>query len=65
MSEPATAPPIASCEACKQAFTRPDEPGWECECGVFVCQEAECFDEYFKKIGGGEAVRCRTCGHVS
>jgi hypothetical protein len=64
-SPSATAPPFASCQACKQEFSRPDEPGWECECGVSVCQEAECFDEYFKNVGGGEGVRCRTCGQVT
>jgi hypothetical protein len=54
-----------SCEACDQPIPRPDQAGWECECGILVCQEGACFDEYFKKVGGGEAVRCRTCGHLS
>jgi hypothetical protein len=62
MSEPALA---ASCEDCGQSIARPDEAGWECECGVRVCRETACFDEYFKSVGGGEGVRCRTCGHVS
>lgn len=64
MSEPATGR-ATSCRACGEAIVQPDEAGWECECGVVVCQEAACFEEYFKSVGGGEGVRCRTCGHLS
>ena len=64
MSGPA-AGSATSCEACGFAITRPEEAGWECECGVFVCMEADCFDEYFKRVGGGEGVRCRTCAHIT
>jgi hypothetical protein len=64
MSKPATGSAI-SCQACGQAIAAPDDAGWECECGVFVCREADCFDEYFKSVGGGEGVRCRTCEHIT
>jgi len=64
MSEPATHVSLA-CEACDGAIAEADEAGWQCECGVVVCPEPVCFDEYFKSVGGGEGVRCRTCGHLS
>jgi hypothetical protein len=64
MSKVEIASPV-SCEACDQPLKGPEQAGWECECGVHVCQEDACFDEYFKKVGGGEAVRCRTCGHLA
>jgi hypothetical protein len=64
MSEP-TSDGVASCQACGEAIVRADEAGWECECGVAVCGEKACFDEYFKSVGGGEEVRCRTCGHIT
>jgi hypothetical protein len=41
------------------------EVGWECECGIVVCEDPVCFDEYFKAVAGGEATRCRTCGLVT
>jgi hypothetical protein len=63
MSE-ATLGRAASCRNCGQAITS-DEAGWECECGIVVCGEKACFDEYFKTVGGGEEVRCRTCGHIT
>jgi hypothetical protein len=64
MSGSATASTV-SCQACGESIARPDEAGFDCECGVFVCREDVCFDEYFKTVGGGEAVRCRTCGHLT
>jgi hypothetical protein len=63
MSEP-TLGRTAACQDCGQAITS-DQAGWECECGVFVCGEAACFDEYFKRVGDGESVRCRTCDQLS
>jgi hypothetical protein len=54
-----------SCQDCGQAITPSDQVRWECECGIFVCGEAACFEEYFKTVGGGEGVRCRTCGHIT
>jgi hypothetical protein len=43
----------------------PEGVGWECECGVVVCTDQECFDEYFKEVAAGEGTRCLTCGLVT
>jgi hypothetical protein len=59
------AEPPRRCRACAREITRPSEVGWECECGVVVCTDSECYEEYFKGVGGGEGVRCRTCGLVT
>jgi hypothetical protein len=52
------------CPNCGRDLT-PAEVGWECECGIVVCADSSCFDEYFKVVAGGEATRCRTCGLVT
>lgn len=52
------------CRACEGELRTPGEVGWECECGVVVCAEIACFEEYFKLVADGEATRCRTCGLV-
>ena len=52
------------CRNCQRDLATPDV-GWECECGIVVCAEPACFDEYFKAVAGGEATRCRTCGLVT
>jgi hypothetical protein len=59
------AEPSRRCRACARGITGPSDPGWECECGVVVCADAACYEEYFKWVGGGEGVRCRTCGLVT
>ena len=38
--------------------------GWECECGVIVCAQEECVQEYFRFVADGEATRCLSCGAV-
>jgi hypothetical protein len=53
------------CRACARPLVSPTELGWECECGMVVCKDPGCQDEYFKWVGGGEGVRCRTCGLVT
>ena len=53
------------CRNCGSALATPPDVGWECECGIVVCTEPGCFDEYFKTVAGGEATRCRTCGLVA
>ena len=60
-----TAPFPRWCRACGREIREPAAVGWECECGVVVCTETECFGEYFKQVAGGEATRCRTCGLVT
>jgi hypothetical protein len=52
------------CASCGEE-TEPSKVGWECDCGVVVCSEAGCFEEYFKHVAGGEATRCFTCGTVN
>ncbi|HXB55195.1 MAG TPA: hypothetical protein VN461_10455 [Vicinamibacteria bacterium] len=60
-----TAEPRRLCRACAGEVTSPTDLGWECECGVVVCTDPACYEEYFKGVGGGEGVRCRTCGLVT
>ena len=50
------------CRACAREVTSPSLLGWECECGVLVCTDPACYEEYFKWVADGEGVRCRTCG---
>ena len=64
MSEPATAAP-RTCDVCYEPIAGAVETGWECECGVVVCTDADCYDECFKTVASGEGVRCRACGHLS
>jgi hypothetical protein len=55
--------PVASaCRACSRALATPRDFGWECECGVVICTDPDCFEEYFKPVAGGEATRCLSCG---
>lgn len=58
-------PVTRRCSACERPLADPGETGWECECGVIVCNEPSCFDEFFKAVAIGEATRCRTCGLVT
>jgi hypothetical protein len=53
------------CQSCGREMRLPAEVGWECECGVAVCLEQACFDDYFKVVADGEATRCLTCGLVT
>ena len=52
------------CRNCRSELAL-EEVGWECECGVVVCRDPGCFEEYFKTVAGGEGTRCRTCGLVT
>ena len=61
-SEPAAA---KRCLSCGRELLAPSDMGWECECGVVVCTNPECFEECFKAVADGEATRCRTCGLVT
>jgi hypothetical protein len=58
------APPVA-CRNCGRALDTPAQVGWECECGVRVCTDPDCFAEWFKPVAGGEATRCLSCGLVT
>ena len=62
--EASAAATLPKCRNCDRELAAP-EVGWECECGIVVCAEPACFDEYFKVVAGGEATRCRTCGLVT
>ena len=52
------------CRGCGQELRSSAETRWECECGVVVCREDACFEEYFKLLADGESTRCRSCGNV-
>lgn len=54
--------PPRRCRNCRRGLPLAGEVGWECECGVAVCTEPECFAEYFRLVAGGEATRCLSCG---
>ena len=54
-----------ACRACRRAIEKPEDMGWECECGVVVCPDSQCFEEYFRTVARGEGVRCLTCGLVT
>jgi hypothetical protein len=60
-----TDPVPRRCRACGREVREPAGVGWECECGVVVCTDAECFGEYFKVVAAGEGTRCLTCGLVT
>jgi hypothetical protein len=66
---PRSRPPLSerarACRACGRTLATPAEEGWECECGVVVCTDRDCFEEYFKVVAEGEGTRCRTCGLVT
>lgn len=53
-----------TCRCCGKTLA-PSQTGWECECGVIVCTDPDCFEEYFKMVADGEGTRCRTCGLVT
>lgn len=55
-------PTSVACQNCGRTLARPADVGWECECGIRVCTDADCFAECFKQVAGGEATRCLTCG---
>ena len=59
-----TAPAPKRCRACRREIREPAGVGWECECGVVVCTDAECFAEYFKHVAEREGTRCLSCGLV-
>jgi hypothetical protein len=64
-STPGMAPekPITmSCQNCGKSLAGPADVGWECECGIRVCTDPDCFAESFKLVASGEATRCLTCG---
>jgi hypothetical protein len=52
------------CRGCGRELEAPSDVGWECECGVAVCVDPDCFEEFFKRVASGEATRCRSCGLV-
>jgi hypothetical protein len=58
-------PTPMTCRNCRQVLGTQAEVGWECECGIAVCADADCFQEWFKQVAGGEATRCLTCGLVT
>ena len=58
----ACVPAASRCRSCSHALESPGEYGWECECGIVVCMDRDCFEQYFKPVAGGEATRCLTCG---
>jgi hypothetical protein len=51
------------CHACGADLSDAD-PGWECNCGIAVCTEPDCFEECFKLVAAGEGTRCLSCGEV-
>jgi hypothetical protein len=52
------------CRSCRRDLAELADVGWECECGVAVCAEPECFADWFKLVGGGEETRCLSCGQL-
>ena len=55
-------PTPMTCRNCRRLLGPQAEVGWECECGIAVCTDPDCFQEWFKHVAGGEATRCLTCG---
>ena len=53
-----------ACRNCGRALTPPAQVGWECDCGIRVCTDPDCFTEWFKRVADGEATRCLSCGNV-
>ncbi len=56
---------VPRCRACGRSLEVASEVGWECECGVRVCGNPECIEEWFKSVADGEATRCLGCGLVT
>ena len=52
------------CRGCQKLLQTPGDVGWECRCGVVVCTQEGCVEEYFKFVAGGEATRCLSCGEI-
>ena len=51
-----------ACYNCSRPLAGPADVAWECECGIRVCSDPDCFAEWFKLVASGEATRCLTCG---
>jgi hypothetical protein len=51
-----------ACHNCGRSLAASADVGWECECGVRVCSDPDCFSECFKVVASGEATRCLDCG---
>ena len=60
----ATEQATRSCRNCGRVLSRAEDIAWECECGIRVCEDPDCFAEWFKRVGDGETVRCLTCGSL-
>ena len=58
-------PSSVVCRNCGRSLTAPTDVGWECECGIRVCGDEDCFAEWFRHVAGGEATRCLSCGLVT
>jgi hypothetical protein len=55
-------PITSACHNCGRSLAGPADVAWECECGIRVCSDPDCFAECFKLVASGEATRCLTCG---
>ena len=55
-------PITMACHNCSRSLARAADVAWECECGIRVCSDPDCFAECFKLVASGEATRCLTCG---
>ena len=56
--------PRPGCRNCGRPLRSPSDVGWECDCGVRVCTEPDCFEQWFRRVAEGEATRCLSCGNV-
>ena len=54
-----------ACHNCGRSLAGAADVAWECECGIRVCSDPDCFVECFKLVASGEATRCLTCGLVT
>ncbi len=55
-------PVTMACHNCGRSLAGAADVAWECECGIRVCGDPDCFAECFKLVASGEATRCLTCG---
>jgi hypothetical protein len=55
-------PVTMACHQCGRSLAGAADVAWECECGIRVCGDPDCFAECFKLVASGEATRCLTCG---
>ena len=53
------------CRNCGRSLGAPADVGWECDCGVRVCTDEDCFKEWFRRVAAGEATRCLSCSLVT